>query len=45
MGRRKGKLTVEFATLDDLRRVVAIMVPSDADPAAMLGSAGQDQTG
>jgi ParB family chromosome partitioning protein len=34
MGRRKGKLTVEFATMDDLRRVVAIMVPELAGPAA-----------
>jgi ParB family chromosome partitioning protein len=28
MGKRKGKVTVEFATMDDLRRVVAIMVPA-----------------
>jgi ParB family chromosome partitioning protein len=33
MGRRKGKLTVEFATMDDLRRVVAIMVPALAGTA------------
>jgi ParB family chromosome partitioning protein len=32
MGRRKGKLTVEFATMDDLRRVVGIMVPALAGP-------------
>jgi ParB family chromosome partitioning protein len=34
MGRRKGKLTVEFATMDDLRRVVGIMVPALAAPSA-----------
>jgi len=27
LGRRKGKITVEFATLDDLRRIVDIMDP------------------
>jgi ParB family chromosome partitioning protein len=32
MGKRKGKLTVEFATMDDLRRVVGIMVPALAGP-------------
>ncbi len=32
MGRRKGKVTVEFATMDDLRRVVGVMVPSLAAP-------------
>jgi ParB family chromosome partitioning protein len=42
MGRRKGKLTVEFATLDDLRRVVAIMVPALADPSVGLGSEDTD---
>jgi ParB family chromosome partitioning protein len=42
MGRRKGKLTVEFATLDDLRRVVAIMVPALADPSVGLGSGDAD---
>ncbi len=27
LGRRKGKLTVEFATVDDLQRIVALMAP------------------
>jgi ParB family chromosome partitioning protein len=36
MGRRKGKLTVEFATMEDLRRVVGIMVPALAAPAAEI---------
>jgi ParB family transcriptional regulator, chromosome partitioning protein len=45
MGRRKGKLTVEFATLDDLRRVVAIMVPALAEPSVGLGSDDSDGAG
>ena len=31
LGRRKGKITVEFATLDDLRRIVDIMDPRNRD--------------
>ena len=27
LGRHKGKITVEFASLDDLRRIVDIMDP------------------
>ena len=27
LGRAKGKITVEFASLDDLRRIVEIMDP------------------
>ena len=27
LGQRKGKITVEFASLDDLRRIVDIMDP------------------
>lgn len=27
IGRRKGKITVEFATIDDLERIVAVMAP------------------
>lgn len=30
MGRSKGKITVEFASLDDLERIVAAMVPDGA---------------
>ncbi len=39
LGRRKGKITVEFATVDDLERIVALMAPQlasrpvAADPA------------
>jgi ParB family chromosome partitioning protein len=28
IGRRKGKITVEFASVDDLERIVAVMAPS-----------------
>jgi ParB family chromosome partitioning protein len=27
LGRRKGKITVEFASVDDLERLVAVMAP------------------
>ncbi len=37
-GRRKGKLVVDFATVDDLERLVAIMAPA-AEPAAELSEA------
>jgi ParB family chromosome partitioning protein len=30
LGRRKGKITVEFASVDDLERIVAVMAPSVA---------------
>jgi ParB family chromosome partitioning protein len=32
MGRNKGKITVEFATIDDLERIVAAMSPEAATP-------------
>ena len=28
LGRRKGKITVEFASIDDLERIVGLMAPS-----------------
>jgi ParB family chromosome partitioning protein len=28
LGRRKGKITVEFASVDDLERIVALMAPN-----------------
>ncbi len=31
LGKSKGKIAVEFATLDDLRRIVALMDP-DGEP-------------
>jgi ParB family chromosome partitioning protein len=29
MGQRKGKIVVEFATVDDLERIVKAMTPAD----------------
>ena len=29
MGAKKGKITVEFATIDDLERIVKAMSPED----------------
>jgi ParB family transcriptional regulator, chromosome partitioning protein len=37
LGRRKGKITVEFASVDDLERIVALIAPQLHD-----GSAGRD---
>ncbi len=33
LGRTKGRIVVEFATQDDLRRLVAVMAPSAIDAA------------
>ncbi len=50
LGRRKGKITVEFASVDDLERIVAVMAPElatrpqpVAPPAA--GSAAESDAG
>ncbi|MGH8862012.1 MAG: ParB/RepB/Spo0J family partition protein [Jatrophihabitantaceae bacterium] len=32
LGRRKGRITVEFASVDDLERIVAVMAPQVATP-------------
>ena len=40
LGRRKGKITVEFASVDDLERIVAVMAPQLGRPRAG-GSAGR----
>lgn len=37
LGRRKGKITLEFATVDDLERIVAIMAPDVARRTAAEG--------
>jgi ParB family chromosome partitioning protein len=34
MGRRKGKIVVEFATIDDLERIVKAMSPDTPEPEA-----------
>ena len=38
VGRKRGKLTIEFATLDDLHRIVGLIDPGAADGGAQLGS-------
>lgn len=37
MGRAKGKVTIEFATLDDLHRIVALIEPQQSEPAHSHG--------
>ena len=32
LGRRKGRLTVEFATVEDLQRIVAQIAPGEDGP-------------
>jgi ParB family chromosome partitioning protein len=55
LGRRKGRIVVEFATIDDLERIVGIMAPAVAAshgrssvppgaPGAGAGAAGRDGT-
>ena len=39
LGRRKGRLSVEFASVDDLNRIVALLAPGDE----AFGSGGQQQ--
>lgn len=34
LGRSKGRIVVEFGSIDDLERIVALMSPADATPAA-----------
>jgi ParB family chromosome partitioning protein len=38
LGRRKGKITVEFASIDDLERIVGLMAPQIAAQRAQAGS-------
>ena len=30
LGRQKGKIVVEFASMEDLERIVALMAPEDS---------------
>jgi ParB family chromosome partitioning protein len=32
LGRRRGKIVLEFGSVDDLERIVALMAPAAADP-------------
>ena len=44
LGRRQGKLTVEFASIDDLERIVGVMAPTiAAERAQQPEAAGADQ--
>jgi ParB family chromosome partitioning protein len=41
LGRHKGKIVVEFGSLDDLERIVNAMAPGDRKPAAAEDAAGE----
>jgi ParB family chromosome partitioning protein len=47
IGRRKGRITVEFASIDDLERIVSLMAPQVARPDSRPVSRpdGPDETG
>ena len=40
LGRRRGKVVVEFASIDDLQRIVAVMAPPAAPTAGQSGDSG-----
>ena len=42
LGQRKGKIVVEFASIDDLERIVKVMNPAASvqEPAELAGSTG-----
>jgi ParB family chromosome partitioning protein len=42
LGRRKGKITVEFASIDDLERIVKVMAPQVMSDRGAGGSASQE---
>ena len=44
IGRRKGKVTIEFATVDDLERIVAVMAPELAAVRGAHAAAGDADT-
>jgi ParB family chromosome partitioning protein len=50
LGRSKGRIVVEFASVDDLERIVALMAPDEqvpsglADPAGAAGAAVTEET-
>lgn len=43
LGRRKGKITVEFASVDDLERIVAVMAPRLATRGPAAGDHAQSE--
>jgi ParB family chromosome partitioning protein len=44
MGAKKGKLTVEFLSVDDLERIVGVIADGLGSPAAHSGAASKDTT-
>jgi ParB family chromosome partitioning protein len=42
LGRRRGKLTVAFATLDDLQRVLGVLAPQVLAEHSLAGDGGRD---
>ncbi|MDQ1686713.1 MAG: ParB family transcriptional regulator, chromosome partitioning protein, partial [Frankiaceae bacterium] len=42
LGRRRGKLTVAFASLDDLQRVLGVLAPEVLVEHSLTGQTGQD---
>jgi ParB family chromosome partitioning protein len=50
LGRRKGRLSVEFASVDDLNRILELLAPGDAvvgraDDAAVGGTQDAHEVG
>jgi ParB family chromosome partitioning protein len=43
LGRRRGKLTVAFATLDDLQRVLGVLAPQVLSEQSVVGDSGQTE--
>jgi ParB family chromosome partitioning protein len=43
LGRRKGKITVEFASVDDLERIIAVMAPALATRRAQPSGASSNE--
>jgi ParB family chromosome partitioning protein len=41
LGRSKGRIVVEFGSIDDLERIVALMSPTDAPAASSSGQPGE----
>jgi ParB family chromosome partitioning protein len=44
LGRSKGRIVVEFASIDDLERIVALMAPDTDVPGDLPGAGGTDGT-
>jgi ParB family chromosome partitioning protein len=43
IGRRKGRITVEFASIDDLERIVGVMAPQLADRGVLNAEAPSEE--